>query len=90
VSRRNRTRTQAYLEYKAKLEAILYDHDPYGFGSSIGAPSDEYSDEAARLAALLSHATHEGLQPELGTLFPESASLQAALFQATVDFRRSD
>jgi hypothetical protein len=72
-----------------KLEAVLYEHDPYGFGSSSGAPRDEYADEAARIAAFLSRVAQGALDHELVTLFPDSASLREALLRATVDFRQT-
>ena len=47
------TRTRAYLDFKREVEDVLYEVDPYGMGSTIDAPRDEYSDEAARLLPLL-------------------------------------
>jgi hypothetical protein len=44
---------QAYLAAKRQIEVLLYDVDPLGFGSSVGSPPDEYSDEAARLIPVL-------------------------------------
>jgi hypothetical protein len=45
--------TAAYLRLIQRFMAILYEEDPEGFGSTIGAPRDEYSNEAAKLAAEL-------------------------------------
>jgi len=50
--RRRRT-TLAYLAAKREIERILYEVDPFGFGSTVGSPLDEYSDEAARLIPIL-------------------------------------
>jgi hypothetical protein len=50
---RHRRETRAYMIAKRQIEALLYDVDPLGFGSSIGSPPDEYSDEAARLIPVL-------------------------------------
>jgi hypothetical protein len=50
---RHRHLTQGYLTAKRQIEALLYDVDPLGFGSSVGSPPDEYSDEAARLIPVL-------------------------------------
>ncbi len=32
---------------------ILYEEDPEGFGATVGSPPNEYSNEAAKLAAEL-------------------------------------
>jgi hypothetical protein len=49
----HRRQTQAYLTAKRQIEALLHDVDPLGVGSSVGSPTDEYSDEAARLIPVL-------------------------------------
>jgi hypothetical protein len=49
----HRRQTQAYLLAKRQIEALLYDVDPLGFGSSVGSPPDEYSNEASRLLPVL-------------------------------------
>ena len=49
----HRRDTQTYLTAKRQIEALLYDVDPLGFGTSVGSLRDEYSDEAARLMPVL-------------------------------------
>lgn len=49
----HRRQTHACLTAKRQIEALLYEVDPLGFGSSVGSPPDEYSDEAARLIPVL-------------------------------------
>jgi hypothetical protein len=43
----------AYKQFHKELSEALYDEDPGGMGSSVGAPMDEYDGEAAKLAASL-------------------------------------
>ena len=59
----DKDRTRAYLDFKREVQDVLYDVDPDGMGSSIGAPREEYSDEAARvLPALLAAESAEAAQ----------------------------
>ncbi len=51
----NRTRalSRAYQDFNRRLMTILYEEDPAGVGSSVGAPEDEYAAEAAELVVRL-------------------------------------
>jgi hypothetical protein len=49
----------AYDDTKARLMEILYEEDPDGMGSTIGAPLDEYSAEVAHLMVALRGAETE-------------------------------
>jgi hypothetical protein len=43
----------AYERLCDELSRVLYEEDPARIGKSIGAPRDEYNEEAARLATAL-------------------------------------
>lgn len=67
---REKLLSQAYEELHASLSAILYEQDPLGAGSSVGSPSDEYDQEAARLAASL-RQTNGDARTALSRVFGE-------------------
>lgn len=50
---------QAYASMRTQLMEVLYEEDPKGFGSSISAPRDEYSEEATLLIVALRGAESE-------------------------------
>lgn len=58
-NRRNKL-TRAYEALRQELQAILYEEDPEGMGSSVGAPPDEYAEEAAALIPMLQGSASEG------------------------------
>jgi hypothetical protein len=53
MSASNEALKSAYKELSEELSAILYDEDPAGMGSTVGAPRDEYDGLAARIAVAL-------------------------------------
>lgn len=53
MTARNQALTPAYKELCKELSASLYNEDPAGMGTTVGAPGDEYDGEAARIAAAL-------------------------------------
>jgi hypothetical protein len=53
MSTRNEALASAYKELCEELSATLYDVDPAGMGSTVGAPREEYDGQAARIAAAL-------------------------------------
>lgn len=53
MSRGNRERLRRYEAVRAEFERLLYDYDPDGMGSTVGAPLDEYSDFAVSLMRAL-------------------------------------
>jgi hypothetical protein len=53
MSARNEALASAYKVLCEELSATLYDEDPAGMGSTVGAPRDEYDGQAARIAAAL-------------------------------------
>lgn len=61
---------QAYQSMRVQLMEILYEEDPAGFGSSVSAPRDEYSEEATRLIVALRGAeTEEDVRERLSEMF---------------------
>ncbi len=52
----NEAKTAWYVERLRRLSDLLYRQDPYGMGSLVGAPSDEYEAVAMRLMPALSRA----------------------------------
>jgi hypothetical protein len=59
MSQREAAMASAYKSFCRELSTHLYDEDPAGIGSSIGAPADEYDSLATRLAVSLRNATAE-------------------------------
>jgi hypothetical protein len=79
--------TRAYLDFKSELEAVLYDDDPFRMGSSIGAPSDEYSEVAARLIpTLLGIARGDSAESLTETLPDANERLTAILIEMGMRF----
>jgi hypothetical protein len=50
----NRDRVKRYKRHLERLSYLLYDADPYEYGSSVFAPEDEYAPVAERLMVDLS------------------------------------
>ncbi len=48
-----RDKLRRYETLKTALEKLLYEYDPDGMGSTVGAPLDEYSDAAVTLMRAL-------------------------------------
>lgn len=63
----------AFRTMRTELITILYEEDPTGFGSSVSAPEDEYSEEAARLMVCLRGAqTQADIKQELSRMFEQT------------------
>ena len=56
---RQQALAHAYQALREELGTILYEEDPGEMGSHVGAPPDEYAEEAGRLGTLLKEATSE-------------------------------
>jgi hypothetical protein len=70
----NRQRTLAYKRLHEYLVRLLYVDDPDLMGLSVGAPPDEYSQEAAILIAMLSSAkSEEEVATKVGEIFPSGS-----------------
>ena len=64
-------RTKLWRELWGKINASLYEWDPYGMGASVGAPRDEYGSVATDLMAKLEHAmTRSEFDATARELFP--------------------
>ncbi len=62
----------AYQTMRTQLMAILYEEDPGGYPSSVSAPEDEYSEEAARLLVRLrGAATQTDVRKRLSAMFEQ-------------------
>ena len=85
-SAREKRLSRAYAELHAALNAILYEEDPLGAGSSVGSPDDEYEGEAARLAASL-RQTDGDARTALARVFGDG---DEALFTERLPLRVSD
>lgn len=75
--------TRAYRAFKQEVERILYDADPYGMGSSVGAPRDEYSDAAARLIPILLQIADGDLEDAISDALLDSDDALRATLVAT-------
>ena len=52
---------------------ILYRHDPLDMGSTVGAPDDEYFDEATRtIRSLLDLSAEWGLREAIASCWPDA------------------
>ena len=78
--------TRAYLLAKRQIEDLLYDVDPLGFGSSVGSPKGEYSDEAARLIPLLTSVLAGEPARQLDAILPPPVDVR--LIEQLVDLVR--
>ena len=65
----------AYQQLHKEFTAILYEEDPANLGFKIGAPTDEYSEEASRLiVALKGSRTREDIGQILRQMFGSASS----------------
>ena len=65
----------AYQQLHKELMAILYEEDPANLGFKIGAPTDEYSEEASRLiVALKSSRNREDIGQIIRQMFGSASS----------------
>jgi hypothetical protein len=60
VNDRQQALAHAYQALREELATILYEEDPGTMGSHVGAPPDEYAEEAGRLSTMLKGSTSEG------------------------------
>lgn len=80
----------AWVKVQQELSRLLYEHDPEGMGSSVGAPTDEYDDGATELIRQIK-------RPEVGSpdvavrqLWPGATDdLVAAVREVWERFRRA-
>ena len=80
---RHQELSSAYAELRGRLMAVLYEVDPAGMGSQVGAPMDEYSEEATRLIPRLRTArTREDVQRVLSDMFPAPSERLISLVYA--------
>lgn len=66
-------REMAWSEAQHALSHILYEHDPEGMGSTVGAPEDEYDDGAIALLRRLGQLESQSM-PSLVYEFWPTAS----------------
>jgi hypothetical protein len=81
----------AYHRFRDKLMTILYEEDPGGMGSTVGAPLDEYAQEASMLAPRLRDAAvSREVRLILEDMFVDnvSDSLASRVERALQDFTR--
>jgi hypothetical protein len=81
----------AYQRFRDKLMTILYEEDPGGMGSTVGAPLDEYAQEASRLVPRLRvAAASQEVRLILEDMFHNnvSDSLASRVERALRDFAR--
>ena len=81
--------TEAYKNLMLEFQRILYIRDPEGIGASIGAPLDEYSDSAARLASALRSVDElTGVRSVVTHMFPSAEEgLSSEIWEAVQNFR---
>lgn len=66
-------RSQAWVELRDDLSRVLYEYDPEGMGSSVGAPDDEYDDGAVALIRLLQgRPASASVDPAVRDLWPSA------------------
>jgi len=75
---------RAWKVLHRELQAILYESDPGWMGSTVGAPDDEYFDDAINLIRSLKElGPQESVADVVRTLWPEADSdLISAIEQA--------
>lgn len=76
ASSRQKRLSLAYKRFREGLITILYEEDPGRMGSSVGAPPDEYAQEASVLAARLTDADtgEQDVRLTLQEMFRDDAS----------------
>lgn len=70
---RQKVLATSYRTFHNRVMKLLYEADPGGMGSTVGAPADEYSEEATKLIAGLKRAKTIGeVRRLVVSMFPES------------------
>lgn len=89
MNARNEALARAYKQLCEELSAALYDEDPASMGSTVGAPHDEYNEEAARLASALRNSrSRDDITLHLREIFGDcSESLAERVDKALAKFR---
>jgi len=88
LSERSRHLSRIYRVFCDSISHALYENDPLQMGSSIGAPLDEYDEEAANLARHIARMNDIGdVSAELGTRYGDRPLLTSAISSAWADYR---